>query len=482
MTVLSRNATTHRGRAFRGLAALLTFIVMYVAMAPSSFSAEMIREEDARPLTLRDSIQTALLNNRSIQIQEQDVEYAKANILAAQGLFLPQVAVGYAYTHNDAIFNSPALSATSTRKDTGIFQGHKNDNYLNFTLTESIYNGGANIANLEQSKLDLKVQQETLRATKLEIEFETKRLFYGLLLAYETRRIAGDLVDQARAHYDEVKARYEQGTASKFDVLQSKVQVSRLIPQLVSADNAIELIMAELKKVLVINMRQQIKAQGKLAYTLIEIKEEEFLQEAYRRKPEMILKLLGIDVKKWAIEFAKSGWYPDISAVAGYSYRSNDLGDMVNPRHDNWNIGVRATFSIFDGFATKAKVDEAKARYNQARLEKDDVVDQIAVDVRSACLDLIKAKAVIDSQLDSIAEAKEALRLAEVRYVNGVGINLDVFDAQVGLAQVEQNLAQGIYDYVMAKAQLDRTMGHEFFAAEGLPAAGAKEEDHGRTG
>ena len=53
------------------------------------------------------------------------------------------------------------------------------------------------------------------------------------------------------------------------------------------------------------------------------------------------------------------------------------------------------------------------------------------------------------------------MRLSEVRYTNGVGINLDVFDAQVALAQVEQALAQGRYDYIMAHAQLDKTMGKE---------------------
>ncbi len=77
-----------------------------------------------------------------------------------------------------------------------------------------------------------------------------------------------------------------------------------------------------------------------------------------------------------------------------------------------------------------------------------------------------KAQSVIDAQKDSIVEAKEALRLSEVRYNNGVGINLDVFDSQVALAQVEQNLAGAHYDYIMAKADLGRVMGREFFKEE----------------
>jgi len=94
-------------------------------------------------------------------------------------------------------------------------------------------------------------------------------------------------------------------------------------------------------------------------------------------------------------------------------------------------------------------------------LSKENLEDQISVDIKQACLNLKEAQTIIDSQEDNIAEAKEALKISEVRYINGVGINLDVLDAEVSLAQVEQNLASGTYDYIMARASLARTMGLE---------------------
>jgi len=442
-------------------------LILAVLAVPFPLQIECVHAEEvpvvpaARVLAIKDAVSIALMNNRSIQIQEEEVYYAGANIMYANSLFLPQVTTGFNYTYTDAVVDSTSTGGKG-RKDTRIFWGYKNDNLFTVSATESIYNGGANIANLKQARLGLKVQEETLRAAKLEVEFEVKRLFYGLLLAYETRRIAGDLVGQAEAHYEETRKNYEQGTASKFDVLQSKVQVSRLIPQLVNADNAIDLLMAEFKQLLFLDMRDNIQISGKLKYSEIEVKEDEFLKEAYSRNPQMILKLLGIDINRWAIEFAKAGWLPQITANASYSARSNDLGNMINPRHDNWNIGLKASIAVFDGFATKAKVDEAKALYSQARLEKEDLIEQLAVDVTNACLNLKKAKAIIEAERDSVVEAKEALRLSEVRFVNGVGINLDVLDSQVALAQVEQSLAQGMYDYIMAKAGLDKTMGREF--------------------
>jgi len=53
-----------------------------------------------------------------------------------------------------------------------------------------------------------------------------------------------------------------------------------------------------------------------------------------------------------------------------------------------------------------------------------------------------------------------------VSYDNGVAVNLDVLDAQVSLAQIQNNLAGGIYDYLMAKASLDRIMAQSYIREE----------------
>jgi outer membrane protein TolC len=171
-------------------------------------------------------------------------------------------------------------------------------------------------------------------------------------------------------------------------------------------------------------------------------------------------------MNKWAIQYARAGWLPQLDAAAGYNYTSNNLGNMFNRRHSNWSFGFALRIPIFDGFSTKAKVDAARARYSQSLISKENLADQVAVDVKSACLDMVQAAEVIKSQQDNLQDAKEALEISYVRYNNGVGINLDVMDAQVSLANVEKNLAEGTYDYIMAMARLDRLMGKSSMEAK----------------
>lgn len=420
-----------------------------------------ICETEKKPPDFSLSIEEAILlgfkSNRDIQIQEQEVNSAKAGILQARSGFLPKVTANAGYSRSSSVLTLPQTQAL--KKDSGIFTGYKNDNKVGIEIDQAIYNGGANFANLKQSAIKLKIQEETLRARKLDTGFEVKRLYYGLLLAHEAETIAADLLGQAKSHYEDVKKKYEEGTSSRFDFLQSKVQVSKLMPELIKAKNAVELIDAELKKILGIKIQASVTLKDKFMYEPVEINESEFLKAAYLDKPEMSLMALGVDVNKWSMEAAKSGHNPQVNAGLGYNYRSNDIGDMFNRRHNNWNAGITVSIPIFDGFSTKAKVDEAKARYAQAILQKDDLTEQVALDVRKACLDLQKAQSIIDSQKDNIEEAKEALKIAQVSYDNGEGTNLEVIDAQVSLSQVEKNLSEAIYDYLMAKAYLDRTMG-----------------------
>ncbi|MDD5428900.1 MAG: TolC family protein [Candidatus Omnitrophica bacterium] len=432
---------------------------------PASALSEEISTVSVREFSLKEAIDTAFRTNKDIQIQEEAIGIAKADILGAKSAFWPKLSAKYGYTYNGFAFNLGAI-AQNSKKDPGIFSGYQSDNLASVTVNETIYNGGADIAVLKETRLGLKVQEETLRARKLDVAFETKRLYYGLLLAYETERITENLLHQAKAHYADVKSKFEQGTSSKFDVLQSSVQVSKVMPEVVRAKNSIQLIMVEFKKLLGINMFDDIKIKGRLAYTPSEIKEADYLKEAYKANPQIILKLLGIDISKWQIEYAKSGYYPQVDASFGYNYRSNNLNTMFDYRHTNWAAGVSVGLSIFDGMSTKSKVDAAKAKYSQSTIEKENVTDQVVVDIKNACLDMKEADAIVISQRDAIVEAKDALRIAEIGYDNGVTTNLDVLDTQVSLSQVEKNLSEGIYDYLVARAQLDRVMGRESYAEE----------------
>ena len=76
---------------------------------------------------------------------------------------------------------------------------------------------------------------------------------------------------------------------------------------MIKAQNEVELIGAELKKLLGLSMEESIALKDSFLYIPVAVNEKEFLQVAYLNKPEMQLAALGVDMNKWSIEMAKAG-------------------------------------------------------------------------------------------------------------------------------------------------------------------------------
>ena len=124
-----------------------------------------------------------------------------------------------------------------------------------------------------------------------------------------------------------------------------------------------------------------------------------------------------------------------------------------------WNVGVQINIPIFDGLATRASVRQAKSGLEQLQLAKRRTIDFVEFEVRTAYLNLTQAKSSIDVQKETVAQAEESMRIANLRYENGMLTSVELTDAQLALAQAEVNHLQARHDYVVEFARLERAVG-----------------------
>ena len=76
-------------------------------------------------------------------------------------------------------------------------------------------------------------------------------------------------------------------------------------------------------------------------------------------------------------------------------------------------------------------------------------------------MEVHEAQERIRSQEKNLEQAQEGLRLAQLRYANGLSRQIEVLDAQVALTTARANYLQAVFDYQAASARLDRAMGKE---------------------
>lgn len=115
--------------------------------------------------------------------------------------------------------------------------------------------------------------------------------------------------------------------------------------------------------------------------------------------------------------------------------------------------------NIFDSGVTLSKVHAAGEKLLQAEETYRDTVNSVELEVRSNYLGLREAEKRISTTQVAVAKAEEDFHIAQVRYMAGVGTNLDVIDAQVALTEAKTNFVNALYDYNTSKIALETSMG-----------------------
>jgi len=129
------------------------FFIIFVIAFPAQCGEIKKDAVTSLSLSLKDAIHTALLNNKDIQIQAQEIDAAKANIVAAQGQFLPTANLSYGYTYTGVQPNISSGLFANSGKDPNIFFGYQNNNIADFSVNQVVFNGNANSVNLKQSRI-----------------------------------------------------------------------------------------------------------------------------------------------------------------------------------------------------------------------------------------------------------------------------------------------------------------------------------------
>jgi outer membrane protein TolC len=122
-------------------------------------------------------------------------------------------------------------------------------------------------------------------------------------------------------------------------------------------------------------------------------------------------------------------------------------------------VGLTLQWNIFDNGVTSASVNEMRAQLRKYQSVATQIADSIRLEVHNDYIDLRTAEENIATTKIAVARAEEDYHLAQIRYVEGVGLNLEVIDAQERLTQARTNYFSAFYSYYVAKASLEKAMG-----------------------
>jgi len=395
-------------------------------------------------LSLEDSIALALMNNPAIKIANADKENANWGISAAKGARLPSVSL----THSDKRSGSPS-SATNT--------GGVGDTFANnLSLKLPIYSGGSIEAQIEQAKLNLKINDIGVDKSKQLIKLNATTGYFTILSAQNSLKVNQESVDMMADHLKNVQAQYSVGVVAKSDVLRSEVELVNNQQSLIKAQNTYDLAVSNLNNIMGLPLDTDVKLKDELKTGTYALSLDDSIKYAMAHRPDVAQNDYNIDIAKQGVKVAESGKLPSVNFTAGQGWSDSTFPGTTD---SGWSIGLMTTWTPFDSGVTKAKIKQSDAALTKAVLQAQQAKDGYQLEVRQYYLSMNEANKRIGATQVAVEKAQEDYKIAGVRYSAGVGTNTDVIDAQVALTTAKNNYIQAMYDYNTNKANLDKAMG-----------------------
>lgn len=438
-----------------------TAAALAVLMMAAALPAILAGQESPQTLvlTLDDALAIALRQNPMFLATQEREAQAKAQVRSAVSRFLPTLNAQGLNTLDEKLFvlEFPSLIPGQPPQRISIDFTKNYQTALNFSVP--LFAGGRLVAGYKQANYNLQASRESVRLSEQETVFNVKQAFYGYLLAREFSSVADEALRLAEDFRANVKNLYDVGMASKFDLLRSDVQVANLKPQAIRARNAVEVAALGLKTVLGLAGETPIEIKGELAAPPLDEVSQAVVEEALAARPEIRQLEYQRRIAGEMLKIARGSRLPTIGIGGTYNLWSDSLSFRKGAWQNYYAINLSISLPLFNGFESRAQAGQAKAVIRELDWTHKGLSDAVAFEVRQAVLNRTQARETLLSLEKNVEQAREAVRIAELNYSEGLATNLDVSTAQVALSQARTNYSQALYDCVISQAQLEKAIG-----------------------
>lgn len=444
-----------------------------MALSQSAFAGETVQ------LNLDDAMQRAFQTNPTVSIAGYELDSARANYNAARqsrGISISASHQTQRSGYDD--YREVKLAGGPSYWTKNIGNNHSNA----LTASLPIFTGGKLSGQIEQAKANYKYNEVGVQRTYNEMRSTVTNGYFNMLQADNLQKLNAESVTRLEDHLKNVQAQYDVGVVAKVDVLRSQVELANAQQTLIQAENSYQIAEANLNKIVGLPMDTTLQLDNILVYNAYDKTMDDCLAYAAEHRPELMQAKYNVDAAKGALKVARSGHMPQVSASASQAWSSDNWPGDDN---GNWGVGVNVSLNVFDTGVTLSKIHGAEADLKKAEETYRDTVDSVNLDVRSNYLGLREAEKRINTTKLAVDQADEDYRIAQLRYMSGVGTNTDVLDAQVALTQAKTNYTQALYDYNTSKTNLETSigvpMGNPLAAVKVEPAAEVKADEAAET-
>ncbi|MCF3649196.1 TolC family protein [Synoicihabitans lomoniglobus] len=333
-------------------------------------------------------------------------------------------------------------------------------------VTWLVYDGGMRRGFREQAQGYKDMMTQEARRTDMEIIDSVKRLYFGAVLARRLNAIGGETLERMEATLTLTETMYKEGsgTVKKTDYLDNKIMVESLRAMLAQLEKNEAMAQAALAFTMGRPWQHSVvPADEDLPWLPISPDLNNLVSAAYQFSPDWGKLEAGLRAAEGAERTARSGHQPKV-AITGKLHRwwnDSNSGAATSANKSGYSFGIGFEVPLFDGFMTRAKVSEARARLNQVREQEFLLREGIGLRVRDIVLGMSAAEKSRQSTHEAMTAANENRDLNTRAYQAELVETENVIRSQLIEALMTAQHYKALYDHIALQSQLQLVVGTE---------------------
>ena len=413
-------------------------------------------------LTIDQAVAAALANNAMMRAAKAGEREAAAHVEEARAGYLPRVDYVESWQHgNDPVYVFGSLLTeqrfTAANFDLGALN-HPDPltNHQGMIVVQQPIFDSTRLAGIRSAGLGSQIAQQMTAEGRADLALGVTRVYGMVLQAIAGRKAADAAVDAANDDLTRTEQRRDAGFITEADVLSLQVFLAQMQERQIRAASGEAIARAQLNQLMGVPLDKPfslVEPPPPSAATTPPATNEE--TAALENRAVVHRADTQVALADTARTAAKAAFLPQVYFQGMYELNGNTFGNRASA----WMVSGQLRFNLFAGFGDAARLKAASAAESRAKAERDNALDSVRLEVRTARAEYDAALAREAVGRAAVLQARESQRIIRDRYESGLAGVTDVLRAATALLDAETLRISSIVDVMVGRAALDRAVG-----------------------
>jgi outer membrane protein TolC len=440
-------------------------ILFRISVTAAAFllSVTSVRPDEVKRLTLSEAVHLALVQNRTLKIARFKVKENEERKVGARSAYYPTITNQSNALHISELQNivippgslGTAAGASIPPQSIAVSQGKQ-------TLISSgtmIAQPLTQLLRIHQENriaaAEVATSRDELKNAEDEIALDVHTLYFGLLVAQLQKKAAEQETAFASESLRENENDIRNGSALQVAEIQSRAEYLQGQQSVLTAELQIEDYTTELNDLLGLPLDTKLELDPEVGTKFETLPKSEYVKEAWEGNPEIRAAEEAVVKARAGVAAAKTAYIPDITAYARHSYQDGVPFFVRN----FGTVGVNMNYTLWDFGKRRAAVREHAAQLGEAEQNLERMKERVAVEIEQSYNKLERTRSMVNVANQVARLRQESERLATDQAVQGILLISDVRHATAANYKAKADLLQATLGYVLAWAELQRTVG-----------------------